>query len=495
MKLYAREMNPAPDIKRSLFDPSSLRWRLQLWHALILAGVITALCLLAWRLAALDRHERIDHELETFEHSFIRHVFERMGDSAKNSSPPTSEEIQKQFTSLRNDPSSFPLHMRGLFDQSASDGIYLVFWDGEGRELFRSANAPHNIAYPTKNEDRDARGGRYFDGRRELIRGGPQGAQRLVGRDISSDMTALRRLALQIGISGTSLWIIGLLGGWWLAGRAIQPISAISKTASRIAGGKVSERIDIEDTDNELGRLSHVLNETFDRLENAIERQRQFTADASHELRNPLTVILSETSRGLKRDRDAEAYREILSTCHDAGTRMRSLVESLLMLARQDGEHEFSFHEPLDLSEIVQDSLRLLQPLAETKDTTIQTYLEPVLIDGDTRGLSILVNNLVSNAIVHQKDGGQVIIRVWKDEQNAFLTVADKGDGIPEQHLPRVFDRFYRVDPARGQTTGHSGLGLAIAKAIVENHHGEITVFSKIAEGTEFTVQLPLHSA
>lgn len=483
---------PQPIVNRqpSIFNLfHSLRWRVQLWHALILGIVIAALCLLAYRLAAEDRSLRIDRELENFERSFMRRIWEKAS-PPNPGAPPSSDDIRRLLNSL-DESADLPHFMRSLFDPGARDTVYLCYWDHDGNVLFRSANAPEDVRRPTPAEI-DNRAKRFKKGlTHELIRRGPRGFSGIVGRDVSADVAALHRLALQITGFGAGLWFLGLFGGWWLAGRAIRPIEEISRTASRIATGNVSERIDITDTDTELGRLSQVLNDTFDRLESVIRQQRQFTADASHELRTPLTVILSETTRGLKRDRPAEEYREILDTTRHAAERMRSLVESLLVLARQDDSSAPS-REPCDLSTIIHDSVKLLQPLAQEHSIGITANnLSDLTIPGDPRALSMLVTNLLSNAIHHQEPGGSVSVNLTAGDTLVILEVSDTGKGIPSEHLPHLFDRFYRVDPSRTSSGGHSGLGLAIVKAIVENHHGAITVDSLLDRGTTFSVRLP----
>ncbi|MEO5715996.1 MAG: ATP-binding protein [Luteolibacter sp.] len=467
----------------------SVRWRLQLWHALILMGVIAALCMLAHRLASDARRERIDRELESFERAFMKSFWEMPSQKKKEDRPPTTAEIRERFLSI-DDPTKFPLELRDLFDPDASESTYLVFWDGSCQTLFRSANAPADLQYPKLAQDQDPVT-RMRGDFRELVHGGPRGFRVVVGRDISLDRAALQQLGWQIAGSGALLWLLGLLGGWWLAGRAIQPIAAISQTASRIAEGKLSERIDVADADNELSRLSQVLNDTFDRLASAIQRQREFTADASHELRTPLTVILSETSRGLKRERTAEEYKEIISTCSHAATRMRSLVESLLILARQDGNPPESHGESTDLSSVVTDTLQLLQPLADQKGIVIRSELQSARCLADSNSLAIVASNLISNAILHQPAGGEAVVSVFCEDQRVILEVADRGPGIAPEHLPRLFDRFYRVDPARGPASGHSGLGLAIVQAVVENRNGTVEVRSELGKGATFRVSLP----
>lgn len=468
----------------------SVRWRLQLWHALILMALIAAVCMLAYRLAAEERRERIDRELEAFERSFMRRVWELPAEKPKDGLPPSTEEIRRRFLTL-DDASKFPLELRDLFDPAAVDRPYLVYWDGEGRELFRSANAPESLKlpdYPPPDVSQQPRTRGQF---RELVRAGPRGFLNISGRDVTADRSALHRLALQITAGGAALWSLGLLGGWWLAGRVIRPIDSISRTASRIAAGNLSERIDIAGADNELSRLSQVLNDTFDRLAASIERQREFTADASHELRTPLTVILSEVCRGLKRERSPEEYREILGNCNHAAGRMRSLVEALLVLARQDGDPKATPRVKTDLAEIASDALEMLKPLATQCGITLESKLEPAICLADPQALSTAVGNLLTNAIRHQTSGGSATVRVFSSAGRASLEVADTGPGIAPEHLPRLFDRFYRVDPARGSDGGHAGLGLAIAKAIAENHHGSIEVESAVGTGSVFRLNLP----
>lgn len=466
----------------------SVRWRLQLWHALILLGVIAALCALTFKLAVDARRDRLDRELEAFERGFMKNFWAMPSRKKRDDRLPTTAEIRERFQSL-DDASQFPLEMRDLFDPDASESTYLVYWDGDGQTLFRSSNAPDSLQFPRLGADQD-KIARMREHYRELVHGGPRGFRVVVGKDISVDRAALQQLGWQIAGSGALLWVFGLVGGWWLAGRAIQPIDAISQTASRIAGGKLTERIDIAGTDNELTRLSQVLNETFDRLAAGIVFQREFIADASHELRTPLTVILSETSRGLKRERTAEEYREIIVNCSHAATRMRSLVESLLLLARQEASPE-GRREAVDLASVAADSITLLQPLADQKGIRLRSNLQSVRCQADPQALSVVAGNLISNAISHQPAGGEAMVRVFSNDRHAIMEVADQGSGISGDHLPRLFDRFYRVDPARGACGGHSGLGLAIVKAIVDNHHGDIHVESVPGQGSTFRVTLP----
>ncbi len=465
----------------------SVRWRLLLWYALILLGLITGLCLLAYRLAANERIQRIDREIGSAERAFFRSLFS--GQPGRHGGePPGSDEIRER---LRHpgDVSAFPLELHGLFENERR-GTYLAYWDSDGSPLFVSANAPADLQRPDAPRD----GSRIMldrGTRRESHRKHPSGMTSISGRYISAEQADLTRFGVLLGLGGGALWLAGLAGGWWLAGRALKPIDTIGRTASRIAAGNLDERINIAGTDNELDRLGHVLNETFDRLATAVERQKRFTADASHELRTPVTIILSETQRALKREREPEQYRVILANCHSAARRMRSLVESLLVLARQDIPVSGSDSIPCDLAEIAGGVADLLQPLADEHSIPIERDLAPASVTGDPHSLAMVVQNLLANALEHPPAGSRVRLAVFSLPQGAVLEVSDNGPGIAGEHLPRLFDRFYRADSARGQASGRTGLGLAIAKTIVDNHGGKIEVESKLGKGSTFRVVFP----
>jgi len=289
--------------------------------------------------------------------------------------------------------------------------------------------------------------------------------------------------------------VVCLVGGWWIAGNAIKPITAISRTAARIAAGNLAERISESGTESELDQLGRVLNLTFDRLHAGIEQQKQFVADASHELRTPVTILLSETQRILKNDRrrTPEELFQVIKTCGDAGDRMRRLIESLLVLARQDALGAGPLGEECDLSEILRETLGQLEPLATARNIRLIAELRPAPCLGYPAALGILASNLIANAIHHNHEGGEVIVSSDRTGESAKFSVTDNGPGIPPGDRQHVFERFYRADKSRSAASGHTGLGLAIAKAIVDNHGGRITVHTNCGEGSVFEVTLPAH--
>jgi heavy metal sensor kinase len=312
----------------------------------------------------------------------------------------------------------------------------------------------------------------------------------LVGRDIQVELADIRRFAWLLAGVGGAVLIIGLAGGAWVTGRALHPIAEISATAAKIATGDLTHRIRIADSQSELGHLAHDLNNTFARLEASFERQAQFTADASHELRNPVAVVLTQTQSALARERPAAEYRESLAACQRAAHRMRGLIESLLTLARLDSTEPRLVQESCDMNFIVSQAVDALRPLANEQSVQLELELAPVHCVANAGQLAQVVNNLVSNAIHYNRPGGCVRVKLACELGASILSVSDTGQGIAPGDLPHIFERFYRVDKARSGAQGHSGLGLAIAKAIVEASGGVVEVTSVLGQGSIFTVRL-----
>jgi two-component system, OmpR family, sensor kinase len=231
------------------------------------------------------------------------------------------------------------------------------------------------------------------------------------------------------------------------------------------------------------------LNSTFARLESAFTQQRQFASDAAHELRTPVSVILTQTQTALSRERDAGDYRQTIEACQRAAQRMRKLISALLELARLDAGQEQMKRLSFDFSKTVGDCIGLVRPLAEEHGVKIVTDLSPLEITGDSERLGQVVTNLLTNAIQYNHDGGEVKIATKLENGLAILTVTDTGQGISPEDLPHVFQRFYRADKSR--SSGNAGLGLAISQAIVTAHGGNIDVISEENAGTTFTVRLP----
>ena len=273
--------------------------------------------------------------------------------------------------------------------------------------------------------------------------------------------------------------------------RRLRPIATMCQTVAGITASSLSRRIDLEGVDTELGELGGLLNTMLGRLEASFDQQARFTADASHELRTPLAVVLTQVELALARPRSADEYRDALEACGRAARRMKGLVDDLLTLARADaGKLELRW-EPVELGPIVDECAGMLGPLAEGRGVCVVVNAGVAPLEADPERLARVVTNLLSNAILYNRPGGRVTLSVVAEGDAVVLTVADTGVGIPEGDLPRVFDRFFRVDKARSRESGGSGLGLAICKSIVEAHGGTIILASQPGKGTEVIVRLP----
>lgn len=504
---------------------NSIRWRLQIWYGLILLAVLVGFGFTAFQMETNRQFRRIDDELHR-RASALANIFnppphfgpdERRfqpefdrpdgpdGPPEDHRPPPRRERLPPDRPGPFENPDGFqlPLRVAALFDETDTNGFYFVIRTFDGKELARSTNAPQKI----------------FAARSDLAvtprrNGPPPGPRRpeppvmkglfreveiitrqeivLVGKLIQPELAELNRTALKLSAVGGFILLLGLAGGWWLATRAIRPINEISGTALKISAGDLSQRINVAETKSELGQLASVLNSTFARLENAFTQQQQFTSDAAHELRTPVSVMLTQAQTSLNRERSAAEYRETLEACQRSAQRMRRLIESLLELARLDAGQETMKRGRFDLARVAADCLELIRPLAVNRNLTLRSELSPVECVGDSERIGQVITNLLTNAVNYNNEGGEIRATTRLEGDFVFLEVADNGPGIAPEHLPNIFRRFYRADLARTTSQGRSGLGLAISKAIVEAHGGALEVVSELGRGTTFTVRLPV---
>ena len=319
----------------------------------------------------------------------------------------------------------------------------------------------------------------------------PGGECVLVGSSMEPERAALRGYARWLAAISASVLALGLAVGWWITTGALRPIGVIVSTAKRIARGELGERIPVRQKDSELGRLSVALNETFSQLEESFARQSQFTADAAHELRTPVTIILTQAQHALTRERDGATYKLTLEACVSAARRLRQLTESLLELAMLDAGAAPLKTEECDLAEIARDIETMLQPLAEERGIAFTGELSPALCHADAARISQVVLNLITNALDHTPAGGRVTFRTDIEPGGAVFSVNDTGAGIAAEHLPHIFDRFYRTDDSRNRRTGGAGLGLAICKAIADAHGARLEVSSVEGGGSTFALRIP----
>src|SRR5690348_16645892 len=324
----------------------SIKWRLQTGYGLVLAIVLIVLAGTSYQMDQNEQFSKINVEMN----SHIAMIVDLM-----RFPPPPRRHEPGEPPPQRPFPPDHPpggLHLpprddfnlSTFFDVTGTNGFYYVIWTWDGRrELMQSTNAPPDVPRPLGNEWPRLRG-TY---RETILRIPPKmplepvaGYMILVGRSVAPELHELRRTLLELVSQSAIMWFVGLLIGWVVAARAIRPIEAISATAVKISAGDLSQRINIAEAEGELGRLAAVLNSTFARLETAFAQQQQFTADAAHELRTPVSVILTQTQTALNRERSAAEYRETIEACQRSAQRMRRLIESLLELARLDAGQE-----------------------------------------------------------------------------------------------------------------------------------------------------------
>jgi heavy metal sensor kinase len=314
-----------------------------------------------------------------------------------------------------------------------------------------------------------------------------------VGRPEKPGEHAVEQLGLLLATLVPLAVLLAGTGGLFMARRALDPIDRITRTATSIGADDLARRLPSESLaiPDEVGRLATAFNYMLDRLDGAFQRQRQFTADASHELRTPLMLLLTQVDIALQRPRTADEHRQVLISLREDLMRFRRLLDTLLSLARADAREDILVCEPLELGELAEQVVDVMQPMADERDIRLAAHTEcQVVVQGDQAHLMQLLVNLVENALKHTPAGGSVRVAVAGDTDfdTALIAVRDTGVGIASEHLPHLFERFYRVDPAR--SSSGAGLGLAICRWVAEAHGGRIDVESQPGTGTTFTVRL-----
>jgi heavy metal sensor kinase len=285
-------------------------------------------------------------------------------------------------------------------------------------------------------------------------------------------------------------------GGFWLSRKALSPVDAITRTARTVNATNLSDRLERLTTGDELQRLSDTLNEMLGRIEQAFIRVTQFTADASHELRTPISLIRTEAEIALRRSRGDAEYREALRHILLEAERTSALVEELLSLARADSGRETLRISSVHLSTIVRVVSEQWRELMAARNLTFtcDPTDEEITILGDRNALQRLLTVLLDNAAKYTPAPGTVELHLELKGELAAIRVSDSGIGIALEDQPKIFDRFYRADKARSRNLEGAGIGLAIAQWIVQQHKGSITVQSSPAKGSTFLVQLPLQA-
>jgi heavy metal sensor kinase len=293
-----------------------------------------------------------------------------------------------------------------------------------------------------------------------------------------------------------SVFPFGLLlaggGGWLLARRALKPVDQMTRTALRISGERLDERLQESGNDDELDRLAKTLNDMLGRLDDAFRQMRQFSADASHELQTPLTILKGEMEVALRSKRSPDEYRRVLKSGLEEIERINHLVAGLLILARADAGVLKMDLQPVVLRTLLVEICEQMKVIADNHSVSLQTGpLQSVSVRGDREHLRRLLLNLVDNAIKYTSAGGSVTLSLQSDNEWASVVISDTGIGLSKDEQNKIFDRFHRAVETRSRDERGVGLGLSIARSIAEVHGGRIEINSTPGKGSTFKVFLP----
>ena len=471
-----------------MFD--SVRTRLTLWYASVLAVSLVAFALLVYYAAARIFYERQDESLRS-----------------------TAETVASAYMQELEEEGSIAKANEVVLAQMVFPNRYVEVVDTEGRLVAESSNlVGHSLTLSaaTLSEARlrsvgfvvsrtiesESLGVRVVAVPLSKNSNNPFGFA-VVGESLNVIEGGLRPLRRDFFAGVPLVLLVASLGGYFLARKSLAPIALMNAQTQRITAENLSSRLDVTNPRDELGQLATTINALLARLDATFTEQQRFIADASHELRTPLAVLRGETEVALEQNRGAEDYRESLALIKDEAERLTRIVENLFILARQPVDQHSIMKEPLRLNEVVSECVRSAQVLATQRGLRLHLdgATSEVNFTGDDEMLKRMLLNLLDNAVKYTAPGGDVGVALSTQNGSARIVVTDSGIGIPAADQPRIFDRFYRVDKARSRALGGAGLGLSIAKWIVEAHGGTIAVQSMPTQGSEFIVELPLKDA
>jgi heavy metal sensor kinase len=459
----------------------SVRTRLTLWYAAVLAISLIAFALLIYYAAASIFHERQNESLRS-----------------------TALTVASVYMEELEEEQSVDKANEVVLTEMIFPDRYVEVTDNEGRAVAWSRNlAGRQIVLPGPTlSDARQRGSGFVTIAGLSVAVVPLSSDRQLGfaavaEPVSVIDEGLRRLRRDF-IAGVPLvLLLASAGGYFLARKNLAPITSMNRQTQRITAERLSSRLDVDNPRDEPGQLATTINDLLARLEVSFTEQQRFVADASHELRTPLAVLRGETEVALSKTRSLDEYEHSLTLIKEEAERLTRIVEDLFLLARQPIDAPINLiKEPLSLNELVAECVRAAQVLAKQKDLCLKSASDsmPVMFEGDDELLRRMLLNLLDNAVKYTPEGGEILVQLAAQNGNAVIKVRDTGIGIPMDDQERIFDRFYRVDKARSRAQGGAGLGLSIVRWIVEIHRGKIAIQSEPGKGSVFSVELPLKS-
>jgi heavy metal sensor kinase len=431
---------------------------------------------------------------------------ENLHDIADGALASQVEDVRRFLQSQGSDHTLAELRRVVTEEYSAeTGGDYLQILDADGNWIYRSplltdrqfpAVSPNLLHKPVHQDKRPGKQPFRFVSQRIEIGGRVLTVQ--AGISTHEEVETLERFQSYLLMFAPLLLLAAGGVGYWLSRRALSPVDTVTRAARTITGHTLSSRLEPLHTGDELQRLSDTLNEMLARIEIAFTRVTEFTADASHELRTPISLIRTEAELALRRSRGEEEYREALRHILLEAERTTTLIEELLSLARADSGRQALNIQPIDLRGALQEVASGWRAVANVRGLQFsERILDAELrVLGDADALRRVINILLDNAFKYTPaPGGVVTLSAEEKDGSAVISVHDNGMGIAEEDQGRIFERFYRVDKARSREQGGAGLGLSIAQWIVQQHQGQIRVESTLGAGSIFRVELPLAAA
>ncbi|HZR64755.1 MAG TPA: ATP-binding protein [Terriglobales bacterium] len=450
----------------------SIRQRLTLWYAALLAAALILFTLSAIYLMRRSIYITVDEQLAD-EMTAVQNLIENAGPSTLPEQVRAHAELQAGSSLLQvsDENGNFlyrspRLQKLGVPTQMRKRGKFVIVWFGRTPLRLYSAVVDN-------------------EGRRLTVQ---------VAQDMDDYFDATSRYELLLLIGIPVLLIAAAAGGFWLSGRALTPVDEITRAAQNINPSDLSSRVVVPETHDELQRLAQTLNAMLQRIEGAFRRMTQFTADASHELRTPIALIRTRAEVTLRKSRDDQEYRDSLQEILEESERISALIENLMLLARADIGTEALLFKQVNICDIAHRASAQGKMLAEARQLSWSDTIPdaPLWVTADSDSLGRLLLILIDNAVKYTPGYGSVGIHVSQLNGHACVEVRDTGIGIAETDLPHVFERFYRADSARSRDSGGAGLGLSIGQWIARAHRGEITVQSIVESGSSFQLKLPL---
>ncbi len=454
----------------------SIRFRLTLWYSSIVAVTFALVALATYQIIARQLMSSLDESVIT-ETRWMAARIDR-ADSRHEPAEAFREEI-------REHAAYYPFKE------------YIEIYDSAGAMLFRSANlegdtlarfagsgSPQHVTLATVTTFRD-----------HVIR---LGASRSARGAVYLAMPMERVTTAQDQLLGTLAWmgpavlVFAVAGGTFLAKKSLAKVEKVTGAAQRISADRMSERIPEEGVDDEIGNLISTFNAMLTRLDASFEQMKQFSGDASHELRTPLAVIRTQLETALNAQESNAETKRIIAQCLDEAIRMSGIIENLLLLAKSDAGQAEVHTARVDLKTLMEQTYE--ESIILASEMAIHVTLrraDDAVVRGDEPRLRQMLLNLIDNAIKYGRQEGEIVLSLEREKDRARIVVADNGIGIPRGEMPRIFDRFYRVDRGRSRELGGAGLGLSITRWIVGAHGGTITVQSEPNKGSTFTVELP----